>query len=530
MRYRITDDSTDSSDYTDTAPDGVLTLLPGASAGSINIAIEDELLSEVDEQFTVTLLDNATSSLGTELVQLGTRSVRQLTIAASDPIRATLQGPEFVEEGELAEYTVTLALDGNTIETSAELSYSTADGTATAGTDYNAVSDMLRFTSGGSQRITVQTTGNDDDDGVRQYDLSLSAPGGAYIVFAPDPATVTTSILDNDGASESLRLSVSGAENLREDSGNTTVTVTATLLGDDALADNLSITLEVPDLPDLVLPALSIVAGEQAGTAALAINPVDDNIVEQDRQILIAASAAPLRVIPAQLTIVDGDTAEVSIVGPATAVPEGQPAEFTISLSAPVDGSVSVTATAEADVAIATDFAPTEHRPMLPGSVMVATVQDTLSEPDEAFNVRLTGLLPPSALAARITLGTAVASATIAASDPITVLLAGPAVIVEGSAAEYIVSLSGGTAHRTAPVELQHRSRHGDSRHGLHGSLRHRPPLHGCHPPVHNGPDHSQHNNRYDTPQFPVAPDQPHRRWGPGPCPWHTGVEHLYRR
>ena len=179
VRYRITDDSTDSSDYTDTTPDGVLTLLPGASAGSINIAIEDELLSEVDEQFHGHPAGQTPPpALDTELVQLGTRSARQLTIAASDPITVLLAGPAVIVEGSSAKYTVSLS--GGQPTALLQLSYSTADGAATAGKDYTALpATDLRFTDATPQSITVQTTANAIiNASPRDFLLRLTNPTG----------------------------------------------------------------------------------------------------------------------------------------------------------------------------------------------------------------------------------------------------------------------------------------------------------------------------------------------------------------
>ena len=79
-------------------------------------------------------------------------------------------------------------------------------------------------------------------------------------------------------------------------------------------------------------------------------------------------------------------------------------------------------------------------------TVSISTTEDDLSESAEDFSVSLGTIT--SDLSDRVSLksGESSASATIAASDPITVSLSGPSVVGEGDEnSSYTVSLSGGT-------------------------------------------------------------------------------------
>ena len=98
----------------------------------------------------------------------------------SDPITISISGPTSVDEGDTLPptYTVSLSPTGVTPTSDLTVSYATANGTATAGSDYTAKSGTLTFTNtaAGSQTFTVQTTPEDTIDegtgeGVHRLDL-----------------------------------------------------------------------------------------------------------------------------------------------------------------------------------------------------------------------------------------------------------------------------------------------------------------------------------------------------------------------
>ena len=415
VRYRITDDSTDSSDYTDTPPGGVLTLSPGVSAG-ISIAIAEELLSEPDEQFTVTLLDNATSSLDTELVQLGTRTARQLTIAASDPITVALAGPPVIVEGSSAKYTVSLS--GGQPTAPLQLNYSTADGTAVAGTDYTAhPATALSFTvtDATPRSITVRTINNAIIDAApRNFLLRLTNPTGGG---GPTPVLATSelpiSIADDEGESAYAMLSVSPGDALAESAGTVNLMLTATLLGSPrSTPTSIQLVTEgtaTAGTDYTAIPPLTLMipANDSSAMVALSIELLDDNIVENPETIVITGTATGLTIQNILLLLNDdSDSATLSLTdtGPKDVL-EGPAAEaeFTLSLTAPLADALTVawsitpgTATAPEDYATATPPA------IITAGETTATfsvaVRDTIpGESPETFTVTLGGATGPQA-------------------------------------------------------------------------------------------------------------------------------------
>ena len=130
----------------------------------------------------------------------------------SNPVNATLAKPEAtgtiidddrlrtlsIAEASVAEgdsgsvdlgFTVTLTSPSNKQVT---VSYATADGTATAGTDYMAVSGTLTFAVGETtQTLSVSVNGDAIYEPDETFTVSLSGPSGATLVDATATGTIT---------------------------------------------------------------------------------------------------------------------------------------------------------------------------------------------------------------------------------------------------------------------------------------------------------------------------------------------------
>ena len=147
---------------------GTVTFAANSAAGatqSITIAATDDALSETAESFTVTL-GTITSTLSSQLSLKNGATSAQATISESDPITVNISGPSSVDEGDAtSNYTVSLSPLGVKPTADLTVSYNTANGTATAGSDYTAKSGTLTFTNAaaGAQTFTVS-----DDRGRRR--------------------------------------------------------------------------------------------------------------------------------------------------------------------------------------------------------------------------------------------------------------------------------------------------------------------------------------------------------------------------
>ena len=449
---------------------GAAVFAANSAAGAtttVTIAVTDDMLSERAESFTVSL-GTITLTLASQVSVKSGASSATATIAESDPITVSIAGPANVAEGTTTT-AYTVSLSGGTPTEALTVSYATADGTATAGSDYTSKSGTLRFTPAdhADQTFTVQTIQDSVHEGAGEsfsVTISDAQGGGASPVLGA--SSVTTTITDDDGAPSGIALSVEPAT-IAEDAATTTVVVTATLNGGTTRSADTVVTISTlagtATTSDYTMAAalasITIPAGARSATGTLSITPVDDQIVEGDETIVVpGTTTAGLSVASAVITLTDGgpgdkDSATLSIAGPAANVDEGAGAVFVVTLSHQVDAEVTVSWSATSTEAATTDYGPASGSVTFAANsaagatttITVAVTDDNLlSETEERFTVSLGAIT--STLASQVSTSTASATATIVESDPITVSIAGPANVAEGTTTTaYTVSLSGGT-------------------------------------------------------------------------------------
>ena len=209
-----------------------------------------------------------------------------------------------------------------------------------SGTDVSPDETTLTFTPGNwnmAQAVTV--TARQDDDGADDYvTLTHTASGGEY---AGVEATLSVTVDDDYKAPTGVTLVVTPGS-VREESGETEITVTATLTGGDPRAVDTEIALSVegvsilpededgfPTNPAVSTPAVSdgvdrgpirpadfttedgatliIPAGQPTGTASIAFTPTNDTMAEGDETAQVSGTSEGLEVTPGVLVIVDDD-------------------------------------------------------------------------------------------------------------------------------------------------------------------------------------------------------------------------------
>ena len=401
-------------------------------------------------------------------------------IAASDPITVSISGPSTVDEGD-ATTVYTVSLSGGTPTMNLTVDYATSDGTATAGDDYDSASATLTFTPSdhADKTFTVQTTEDTLAEQDETFTVTLDDPTGgggpASSKHATD-YTVTTTITDDDSLS-GITLSAD-PDTLEEDQESAeTVTVTATLNGGtrtEATVVTIG-TLEGTatagtgkDYTATSLASISIPANSMSGTGTITITPIDDKVVEGNETIIIPGSTTTqvgLDVTSATITLKDlngttkddpedMDSTDLSISGPSANVAEGSDATFTVTLSAAVASQVQVAWSAPlgTDAAEGADLSATSGEVTFEANsaagatqtITLTATDDMLSEGAESFTVTLgtiTTTLPSTLVIVKSDEKSA--TATIAASDPITVNITGPTSVDEGDVTTaYTVSLS----------------------------------------------------------------------------------------
>ncbi|MCE9545409.1 MAG: cellulose binding domain-containing protein, partial [Planctomycetia bacterium] len=178
--------ATAGSDYT--AKTGTLTFAAGETTKTIDVVIVGDTQVETNETFVVRL----TSATGATIATPQATG----TIVNDDqppPLPTLLIGNATVTEGNSGTvnmtYTVTLSQASSSPVT---VKYATADGTALAGSDYNAASGTLTFAVGETSKIiTVAVRGDTLVEGAENFRVVLSNASGATIAAATGTGTIT---------------------------------------------------------------------------------------------------------------------------------------------------------------------------------------------------------------------------------------------------------------------------------------------------------------------------------------------------
>ncbi|HEX8283950.1 MAG TPA: Calx-beta domain-containing protein [Pyrinomonadaceae bacterium] len=207
--------ATSDEDYTETT--GKLTFAPGETSKSITVPITQDNIFEGDEAFTLTL---GTPSGGA--VVTGPSSAT-INITDDDPWPTVNIADARVAEGHAgtkeAEFLVTLK--SRSIHT-VTVNYATADGTATAGSDYEAASGTLTFPPlATSAVVKVKIFGDTQVEPDETFAVTLSAPANAVFV----DKFVGTGTIANDEGPTVVRLA-SAAYAVDERAGQVVLTVT----------------------------------------------------------------------------------------------------------------------------------------------------------------------------------------------------------------------------------------------------------------------------------------------------------------
>ena len=302
--------------------------------------------------------------------------------------------------------------------------YATADGTATAGDDYSAVTGgALTFAAGDTAAtitVTIVADGRDEPE-AETFTVTLSEPRHARLA----DATAIGTIFDDD-----LTLAVAADAATVVEGGAATFTVTVT--GGAAIAP-VAARYEVGGTAeagaDYELPSRSLTLDAGADTGTITIRTLADAVLEPGETLqvtLVAAATAAgtvaLDPAPAVTAIMDLGMVTVSVAAAQEEVAEGDGARFAVALTGAVASPVSLdwatadgTATAGADyTAVARGMLTFSPGEALRQVVEVNTLQDQLDEPDETFTVTLTGVILPQG----VTLADTMATVTILDDDP----------------------------------------------------------------------------------------------------------------
>ena len=404
------------SDYQATS--GTLPFAPGTTTQTLTVPILGDTLDEPNETFTVTLANPTNATLATAQAT-GTIVDDDVapTLSISPPVSPVTEGNSGPTP---ATFTMSLSAASTLPIT---VNFATANGTAIAGSDYQATSGTLPFAPGTTtQTLTVPILGDTLDEPNETFTVTLANPTNATLATAQ----ATGTIVDDDVA-PTLSISPPVSPVTEGNSGPTPATFTISL----SAASTLPITVNFATANGTAIAGSDYQAtsgtlpfAPGTTTQTLTVPILGDTLDEPNETFTVTLANptnATLATAQATGTIVDDDVAPtLSISPPVSPVTEGNsgptPATFTISLSAASTLPITVNfATANGTAIAGSDYQATSGTlPFAPGTttqtLTVPILGDTLDEPNETFTVTLAN--PTNA-----TLATAQATGTIVDDD-----------------------------------------------------------------------------------------------------------------
>jgi len=469
-----TDDSaasttaTAGSDYTaiSQVPSNTLTWAADTASPSmqtISLSISGDEIDEGTAEYVQINLANATT--GTNIATADSL----VTITDDDDAPNLAIGSETITEGDTGTILVTIPVTMTGLSAwPISVDYATANVTASAGTDYDAIpATTLTWVAGisGTQNIIVTVNNDTIYEGTETLDVGLSN-NTISSTITTSPGTIT--ILDNEIAPELDILATTVTEG---DSGTATATVSVTL----SSASEADVTVRYHTADDTATTAdndydaianssaysLTWSSGnttDQTFTVTINGDGVDEGSSEQFSVNLSDATNATINTATASVTITDDDDPPQLSVGDAS-ITEGNSGSSTISvpvsMSGESDQEVTVayytsddTATvADGDYdAIANDgsgvltWAANDTSTQ---NIVVTVNGDTVDEPNESFFVHI--ITPTNA-----TINTAQSTVTINDNDNQPSLAISGVTVTEGDSgtvnALVSVSITGSSA------------------------------------------------------------------------------------
>ena len=378
--------ATEGTDYT--AASGTLTFAAGETTKTVAVTVADDGLDEPDEQFELRLSAPVNATL---LTGMGT-ATGTITDDDDPPVLSVADQSASEGDGTLA-FAVTLSAQSGR---SVTVTYATAGGTATEGTDYTAASGTLTFAAGETTKtVSVDLTDDSLDEAAEQFELRLSAPANATL--ASGMGTATGTITDNDGAP-----SLSVADKSAGEGGGTLAFTVALspASGQEVRVAYATAGGTATEGTDYTAAAgtLTFAAGET--TKTVSVDLTDDSLDEAAEQFELRLSGPVNTTLArgtATGTITDNDAAPSLSVADKSAGEGGGTLAFTVALSPASGQEVRVAyATAGGTATEGTDYTAASGTLTFAAGETTKTVSvdltdDSLDEAAEQFELRLSG-------------------------------------------------------------------------------------------------------------------------------------------
>jgi hypothetical protein len=410
--------ATAGSDYVATSGTAILPST-GCKCTTVSVTINGDTTPELDETLAVNL-SNPVGKAITDGQGIG-------TITNDDQPHATIDDPSVSESGGMLTFTVTL---DQSSPTDAVMSYSSAAGTATDGSDYTGVNGTLTIVAGQTQgTIDVPVLSDALYEGNEDLTMNLVAVSGVVVDDPQGDGTIT-----DDDPQPNITVDDPSAP---ENGGPLTFTISLdNPAGVDVNVDYATSDNTATDGADYTGASgtATILAGNTTTTVDVPL--LDDSTYEGNESLNLDLSGAVHGVVSkaqGQGTITEDDPMPtISVDNPTVGEGDGT-ATFTISLGAAAAVDVNVDyATSDVSATDGADYSGVSGTAtILAGdtttTVDVPVLDDSTYEGDETFSLDLSNEVNG-------TLGTPSGTATISDDDPVPDVDIAPAQALEGNA------------------------------------------------------------------------------------------------
>lgn len=336
----LTGSAAKTSDYA--AFDQTIAIPNGQTQALVTVATGDDTLLESTETIDTVISVPSEGSI--------TTATASATITDNDTATATLSGSDGTEAG--ADVTFTATLD-KTNNTSAPISFvlDSTGGTATASTDYAALSAVAVAIPVGqlSASVTTEVVDDTDMEGIETVIGTLSGSSDPSVTIAGSPATAT--IVDNDTATAGAIATTPTA--YEDGSGNGLITVQVSRVNKTPTPITLNYTVSGSATSDSDFTTLSgsVQIPVDASSVAVDVTPLNDALAEGGETVILTLTGADHSLVSiggqsaATITIVDDDSFNWSVVSQQSGAENGDSVTFRVQLSQQNITGNSLTAT-----------------------------------------------------------------------------------------------------------------------------------------------------------------------------------------
>ena len=414
----------DGADYT--AVNGTLTIAEGDTAATIDVPILGDNVPELDEQFTVNLLNPSPNVEIADDEAFG-------TVLNDDVARVTMGSANAIELDTQTRILDMPVLLDVAAEADISVDYASNPVTALAGIDFTSISGSLTIPAGEtSGTVSVSILGDTLVEPSEAFSVTLSQVSGpAELGQRP---TGFGSIIDNDGPPPLPQLISTNASLVEGDSGTSVMSFTILLdqpQNDDVTFDYATVDGSATSGSDYTQASGSATIAGGGTSTVVSVSIIGDTDAEPDEgfQLVLSNPSTGIGIAVASAigTIIndDGTTpAQPRLSVAPTSIIEGDSGTddmtFTVTLDKAASNTVTVDYATEEQSATAgvdyTDVAGTLTfaAGVTSQSFTVPVIGDTFTEDNETLRARLSNITGDAVLADALATGTIVTNEPIA--------------------------------------------------------------------------------------------------------------------